>query len=184
MTSYFTTGLIQGTRIQEALGTQFLIFAANDTDPPKRGIFVVDLGRLPQVDPTDPTALNNAISQNTQKLVFTGDNDPITSQIYLSKLNGHYMFDVAGNNNILSIGLAQDLTQGKFRFILTALKNRPPANSGNNPIVFEKCPNASREIPNLVDITEIKVILMGNDPKLNHTAKLQNGKYSNEMAGH
>lgn len=186
MASYFTTGLIQETRIQDALGTQFLIFAAHDTIPAKRGIFVVDLGHLPQVSPTNPGALNTAISQNMQKLVFTGDNDPITDQVYLNNHN-HYMFDVAGNNNILSIGLAQKKTSGTpatFRFTLTALKNRASPNSGNNPILFEKCPNASREIQNLSDITDLKVLLIGNDPKLHHTAKLPNGQYSNEMAGH
>ena len=186
MASYFTTGLIQATRIQDALGTQFLIFAAHDNNPAKRGIFLVDLGHLPQVSPTDTTALNTAISQNMQKLVFTGDNDPITDIVYMNN-HGHYMFDVAGNNNILSIGLAQKKTAGTpatFRFTLTALKNRPPQNSGNNPIVFDKCPNASRDIPNLSDITELKVLLIGNDPKLHHTAKLPGGQYSNEMAGH
>jgi hypothetical protein len=186
MSSYFTTGNIQTTRVQDALGTQFLIFVAHDTNPTKRGIFLVDLGHLPQVNPTDPTALNTAISQNMQKLVFTGDNDPITDQVYMNN-HGHYMLDVAGNNNILSIGLVQKKpggTPATFIFTLTALKNRSPPNSGNNPIVFDKCPNASREIPNLSDITELKVLLIGNDPKLHHTAKLPNGQYSNEMAGH
>ncbi len=103
MTNYLTAGLIQATRIQDALGTQFLIVAAHDNDPAKRGIFVVDLGHLPQVNATDVDALNNAISQKTKKLVFTDDNDPITNQTYFNK-HGHYMFDVAGNSNVLSIG--------------------------------------------------------------------------------
>lgn len=183
MTNYLTTGLVQATRVQDALGTQFLIVAAHDNDPAKRGIFVVDLGHLPQVNPTDVNGLNNAISQKMKKLVFNGDNDPITNQIYLNR-HGHYMFDVAGNGSVLSIGLVQKITQTKYRFILTALKNRPADNQGNNSIVFEKCPNASREIDNIEDIIELKVLLLGNDPKLNHTAKTPGGQYVNEMAGH
>lgn len=183
MTSYFEAKEIQSTRIQNALGTQFLIFAAFDNDQTKRGIFLVDLGSLPTVDPNDQDALANAITQNIKKLAFQDDNDPIRDIIYLNS-HGHYMIDVSGNDNLLSIGLAQNITQNKYRFTLTALRSRPTNGSGNNLVIFEKCPNASREIDNIGDITELKVLLIGNDPKLNHTAKLLNGRYSNEMAGH
>jgi hypothetical protein len=183
MTSYFKAKLVQSTRVQNALGTQFLIFATFDTDQTKRGIFLVDLGSLPTVDPNDQDALANAITQNIKKLAFQNDNDPIRDQVYFNK-HGHYMIDVAGNDNLLSIGLAQKITQNKYRFILTALRSSPTTSSGNNSIIFEKCPNATREIDNVEDITELKVLLIGNDPKLHHTAKLLDGQYSNEMAGH
>lgn len=183
MTSYFQAKMIQSTRVQNALGTQFLIFATFDTDQTKRGIFLVDLGSLPAVDPNDQDALANAITQNIKKLAFQNDTDPIRDQVYFNR-HGHYMIDVSGNDNLLSIGLAQKITQTKYRFILTALRSRPTNSSGNNSIIFEKCPNASREIDNIEDITELKVLLIGNDPKLQHTVKLPGDKYSNEMAGH
>ena len=42
--------MIQIPWVQNALGTEFLIFATFDADETKRGIFLVDLGSLPTVE--------------------------------------------------------------------------------------------------------------------------------------
>ena len=57
-------------------------------------------------------------------------------------------------------------------YTFTTLRNRPTNSSSDNFIIFEKCPNASRTIYNIIHINDLKVSLIGNDPKLTHIAKL------------
>ena len=184
MTSYFEAKFIYLTKIQNGLGTQFLIFVSHDSEPTKRGIFLVDLGSLPALDPNDQNALANAIAQNKKKLVFTNDNDPVKNEI-IRNSHGHFMFDVAGNNNLLCIGWAHEETQGNYNLTLAALRGQQNNSSNNNgQVIFEKCPNASRPINNIRKIQDLQVLLIGNDPKLNHIAQVTDDKYSIEMAGH
>jgi hypothetical protein len=182
MTKYFESAMIYTSRIQSALETEFLILPAFDNVPEKRGIFLVDLGTLPQIDRNDQEGLANAIKQHKKKLVFQDDNDPVRRDI--SK-NGHrhIMFDVAGNNKLLCIGWAY--VEGNDHILrLASLRSENYNSSEEGVIKFEKCPNASRPIHNIEGIEDLKVLIIGNDPKLHHIAKVSEGLYSAEMAGH
>jgi hypothetical protein len=182
MTKYFESAIIYTTKTQNALGTQFVIFPAFDNQEDRRGIFLVDLGSLPTLDPNDQDGLTNAIKQNLKKLVFQDDNDPFRRELTKNG-HGHVMFDVAGNDNILCIGWS--IKEGSDHVLtLAALRSGQVNNSNTNVIKFEKCPNASRPIPNIAGIEDLKVLVIGNDPKLHHIAKVNDQLYSVEMAGH
>ena len=182
MTKYFESAIIYATKIQNALGTQFVIFPAFDQHEDKRGIFLVDLGTLPTLDPNDQDGLANAIKQNMKKLVFQDDNDPVRRELTKNG-HGHIMFDVAGNDNILCIGWS--IKEGNNHVLtLAALRGNQGNSSDTQVIKFEKCPNASRPIANINSIEDLKVLVIGNDPKLHHIAKVNDQLYSVEMAGH
>jgi hypothetical protein len=183
MTRFFDAAKLYTSKIQNAFGTQFLIFYAFDQQENKRGIFIVDLGSLPTLDPNDQDGLANAIRQNMKKLVFENDNDPARDELALDG-HGHIMFDVNGNDNILCIGWGYEESARNYVLTLAALRNRQGNNSGDNLIIFEKCPNASRTISNIDHIDDLKVSIIGNDPKLTHIAKVNASTYSIEMAGH
>ena len=182
MTSYFQAKRIYTSKLHNALGTQFLILVAQDTEPTQNGIFIVDLGSLPSIDPNDQDGLANAIKLNMKKLVFEEDNNPLKGQLSLDG-HGHFMFDVNGNDNILCIGWAIDESPRHYIVTLAALRGRQE-NSSDNTIKFEKCPNASRPIDNIDNIDDLKVLVIGNDPKLHHISKVNANLYSSEMAGH
>lgn len=181
MTKYFESAIIYTTKIQNALGTQFIIFPAFDQNLDQRGIFLVDLGSLPNLAPDDQDGLANALEQNLKKLVFQNDNDPVRRELTKNG-HGHIMFDVAGNDNILCIGWS--IKEGNdYILTLAALRNIQGIGAGRN-VIFEKCPNASGPRPNIDNIEDLKVLLTGNDPKLHHIAKVNDMAYSVEMAGH
>ena len=121
-----------------------------------------------------------------KKLVFEDDNNPLKHELSLDGY-GHLTFDVNGNDNILCIGWAGKESQGNYLVTLAALR-KGQSNSSNssdtNLIKFEKCPNASRLIENIDHLDDLKVLIIGDDPKLNHIAKVNNEVYSIEMAGH
>jgi hypothetical protein len=182
MTKYFESAIIYTTKIQNALGTQFVIFPAFDNLEDRRGIFLVDLGSLPSLDPNDQDGLANAIKQNMKKLVFQDENDPVRRELTKNG-HGHSMFDVAGNDNLLCIGWS--IKEGNnYVLTLAALRSIQGISSDTKVIKFEKCPNASRPITNIENIEDLKVLVIGNDPKLHHIAKVNNNLYSVEMAGH
>jgi hypothetical protein len=183
MANYFQAAKIYSSKLQNALGTQFLIFVAFDNDDNKNGIFLVDLGSLPTLDPNDQDGLANAIKQNMKKLVFEGDNNPLRHELTINE-HQHIMFEVNGNDNILCIGWAINESQRNYILTLAALRSRPDNSSNSNTIKFEKCPNASRRIENIDLIDDLKVLVIGNDPKLHHIAKNNANSYSVEMAGH
>ena len=184
MTNYFQAARIYTSKVQNALGTQFLIFVAFDGDDDnKNGIFLVDLGSLPTIDPNDQDGLANAIKQNMKKLVFEGDNNPLKHELSLDGY-GHLTFDVNGNDNILCIGWAGKESERNYIVTLAALRRGQSNSSDTSLIIFEKCPNASRLIENIDHIDDLKVLIIGNDPKLNHIAKVNQTLYSIEMAGH
>lgn len=183
MTKYFEAAAIYTSKIQNALGTQFVVLPAFDQQKDKRGIFLVNLGSLPALDPNDQDGLANAMKQNMKKLVFQDDDDPVKDELSKDG-HGHIMFDVAGNDNLLCIGWSYEESPRNYAVTLAALRNLQGNSSGTNVIKFEKCPNASRRITNIDSIEDLKVLVIGNDPKLHHIAKVNDQLYSAEMAGH
>ena len=123
MASFYESARLYTSKIQKALGTQFLIFYAFDNNQNKRGIFVVDLGSLPTLDPNDQQGLANAIKQNMKKLVFANDNDPAVDELALDG-HGHIMFDVNGNDNLLCIGWGHEVSSRNYVVTLAGSKKR------------------------------------------------------------